>query len=434
MTQTHPSTTLDAEESVDGQVGNQAAHDGAPEAEPYDTSEPGWSLKIMMDPEFAKDPRPYFARMRSGPPARDDIDIPGRKPTILVTRAKDVEDTLRNPKLFSSQFGEGMGGIGNDRPLIPLQIDPPDHKKYRVLLDPYFAPRQMAKHEEAVAALVNQLIDRFIDQGSCEFTSEFAIPLPCTVFLELMGLPLEKLDYFLWIKDGIIRGHGETNFVKQSEARKTAGTECYRYFEEALDQIAAERTPGLLLDLLEAEIDGERLTREEILDICYLFIIAGLDTVTDSLCCFWSYLAEHPERRRQIAEDPGVIPAAVEELLRWESPVSGVARIVAEDTEISGCPVSAGESLLIFVGAANTDPDSVENAHQVDFDRPVNRHSAFGQGIHRCLGSHLARLELRVAMREWHRRIPEYRIREGADLIWTPMLRAVLEMPLEFTG
>ena len=190
----------------------------------------------------------------------------------------------------------------------------------------------------------------------------------------------------------------------------------------------------MLLDLLEAEIDGQRLTREEILDICYLFIIAGLDTVTDSLCCFWSYLAEHPDRRRRIAEDPSVIPAAVEELLRWESPGSGVARVVAEDTEISGCPVSAGEALLIFVGAANTDPDSVENAHQVDFDRPVNRHSAFGQGIHRCLGSHLARLELRVAMREWHRRIPEYSIREDADLVWTPMLRAVHEMPLEFTG
>lgn len=422
MTQTEPRHTslMDAAGALDGN------------AEPIDVSQPGWSLKIMMDPEFAKDPRPFFARMRNGPPARDDINIPGRKPTVLISRAKDVEDTLRNPKLFSSAFGEGMGGLGNDRPLIPLQIDPPDHKKYRVLLDPFFAPRQMAKHEQDVAALVNQLIDGFIERGSCEFTSEFAIPLPCTVFLQLMGLPLDKLDYFLWIKDGIIRGHGETNFLKQAEARRTAGLECYKYFTEALDRIAAERTPGLLLDLLEAEVDGVRLTREDIMDICFLFIIAGLDTVTDSLCCFWSFLAENPGHRRRIAGEPDVVPAAVEELLRWESPVSGVARVAAEDTEVSGCPVKAGESLLIFVGAANTDPESIENAHQVDFDRPVNRHSAFGQGIHRCLGSHLARLELRVAMREWHRRIPEYRIREGADLVWTPMLRAVHEMPLEF--
>jgi cytochrome P450 len=416
------------------QIGARRASTLDTEAEAIDTTEPGWSLKIMMDPEFAKDPRPFFARMRSGPPARDDIDIPGRKPTVLISRAKDVEETLRNPKLFSSAFGEGMGGLGNDRPLIPLQIDPPDHKKYRVLLDPYFAPRQMAKHEQDVAALVNQLIDRFIEGGGCEFTSEFAIPLPCTVFLQLMGLPLEKLDYFLWIKDGIIRGHGETNFVKQAEARRTAGLECYSYFSEALDRIAAERTPGLLLDLLEAEVDGVRLTREDIMDICFLFIIAGLDTVTDSLCCFWSFLAENPDHRRRIAENQEIVPAAVEELLRWESPVSGVARVAAEDTEVSGCPVHAGESLLIFVGAANTDPDGIDKAHEVDFDRPVNRHSAFGQGIHRCLGSHLARLELRVAMREWHRRIPDYRIRDGADLVWTPMLRAVHEMPLEFTA
>ena len=406
---------------------------GQPEAEPLDTSVPGWSIEIMMDPEFAKDPRPFFARMRSGPPGRDDVDIPGRKPTVLVSRARDVEETLRNPKLFSSVFGEGMGGLGNDRPLIPLQIDPPDHKKYRVLLDPYFAPRQMAKHEDDVALLVNQLIDRFIDGGGCEFTSEFAIPLPCTVFLRLMGLPLEKLDYFLWIKDGIVRGHGETNFVKQAEARSTAGRECYSYFEEALDRIATERTPGLLLDLLEAEVDGVRLTREEIMDICYLFIIAGLDTVTDSLCCFWSYLSEHPDHRRRIAENPEIVPAAVEELFRWESPVSGVARVATEDTEIGGCPVHAGETILAFVGAANTDPTFVDTAHEVDFDRPVNRHSAFGQGIHRCLGSHLARLELRVAMREWHKRIPDYRIREDANLVWTPMLRAVHEMPLEFS-
>jgi cytochrome P450 len=111
-----------------------------------------------------------------------------------------------------------------------------------------------------------------------------------------------------------------------------------------------------------------------------------------------------------------------------------VARIAAEDADLQGCPVHKGESVLLFVGAANTDPATVEGADQVDFDRSVNRHSAFGGGIHRCLGSHLARLELRVAMREWHRRIPDYRIAEGAELIWTPMLRTVLQLPLVFGG
>jgi cytochrome P450 len=404
------------------------------ETPPIDPARPGWSFDFMIDPEFARDPRPYFERLRQLGAQRDALDLPGRPATVLVSRCEDIDHVLRSPQVFSSQFGEGMGGgLGNDRPMIPLQIDPPEHKKYRVLLDPYFAPRHMAKLEPDVSALVNQLIDAFGPRGSCEFTSEFAIPLPCTVFLRLLGLPLEHLDFFLRIKDGIIRANGETRLGEQLKVRQAAGRECYEYFNDALDRLERHPVDGLLCDLLDAEVQGERLTRDEIIDICYLFIIAGLDTVTDSLCCFFAYLAEHPAHRRQIAGDPGVIPAAVEELLRWESPVSGVARIAAQDTEINGCPVHKGDSLLLFVGAANTDPDALDGAGEVDFGRVVNRHHAFGGGIHRCLGSHLARLELRVALREWHRRIPDYHIAAGADLVWTPMLRAVHEMPLVFS-
>ena len=397
-----------------------------------DVSRPGWSLQMMMDQDYARDPRPYFEALRRGCPARDEVRLPERKPTVIVTRYDDVQATLRNAKVFSSRFGDGMGGLGNDRPMIPLQIDPPEHKKYRKLLDPYLEPRKMARLETEVVDLVNQLIDRFEATGSCEFLEEFAVPLPCTVFLRLLGLPLEDLDLFLRIKEGIIRGNGEVTLAAQYEARREAGKLCYEYFEQALDRIQEERIEGLLLDLLEAEIDGDRLTRDEIMDICYLFIIAGLDTVTDSLCCFFTFLSEHPEHRRQIVEDPGLIPGAVEELLRWESPVTGVARIATEDTEINGCPVHRGENLFVLVGAANTDPEAIEDAATVDFQRESNRHFAFGSGIHRCLGSHLARLELRVALREWHRRIPDYHVPPGTELVWTPMLRAVVEMPLVF--
>jgi cytochrome P450 len=399
-----------------------------------DFAKPGWSLEMMLNPEYARDPRPYFTTLRDGAPCRDEIRVPGRKPSVLVTRYEDVERTLRNHKAFSSKFGDGMGGLGNDRPMIPLQIDPPEHKKYRVLLDPYLAPRQMAKLEPDVTALVNQLIDRFEDRGSCEFNEEFAVPLPCTVFLRLLGLPYEDLDLFLRIKEGIIRGNNERTLAKQFEARTAAGKECYAYFEDALDRIARDRVEGLLLDLMEAEVEGQRLTRDEIMDICYLFIIAGLDTVTDSLLCFWHFLATNPGHRQEIVSGPSLIPAAVEELLRYESPVSGVARVATEDTEINGCPVHAGENLFVLVGSANTDPDGIDDATKVDFHRETNRHFAFGGGIHRCLGSHLARQELRVAMREWHRRIPDYHIAEGSELIWTPMLRSLISLPLVFTA
>jgi cytochrome P450 len=397
-----------------------------------DSTRPGWSMEMMMAPAYATDPRPFFGALRQAGASRDDLKIPGRKPSILVSRYQEVQDTLRNAKVFSSRFGDGMGGLGNERPMIPLQIDPPEHKKYRKLLDPFLEPRKMARLEDEVVQLVNDMIDSFEEKGSCELLEDFAVPLPCTVFLRLLGLPLEDLDLFLQIKEGIIRGNNERTLQAQFEARSAAGKQCYEYFEKALDRIQEERTEGLLLDLLESEIEGERLTREEIMDVCYLFIIAGLDTVTDSLCCFFNFLAENPDHRRMIVDDPSLIPNAVEELLRWESPVSGVARIAVEDTEINGCPVHQGENLFVLVGAANTDPDGIDDAGTVDFHRETNRHFAFGSGIHRCLGSHLARLELRVTMREWHRRIPEYHIPPGTELIWTPMLRATLEMPLVF--
>jgi cytochrome P450 len=400
---------------------------------PLDPSRPGWSVEFMVDPEFARDPRPYYERLREIPPQRDALEADGRSPVVLVSRSGDIDQVLRNPQVFSSRFGESMGGLGNDRPMIPLQVDPPEHKKYRVLLDPYFAPRRMAMLEADVAKLVNELIDVFADRGSCEFTSEFAVPLPCTVFLRTLGLPLEHLDFFLGVKEGIVRASGETTLARQIEARQKAGQDCYGYFEEALERLARHPVDGLLCDLLNAEVQGQRLTRDEIIDICYLLIIAGLDTVTDSLCCFFARLAQHPAERQQIVGNPGVVPAAVEELLRWESPVSVFLRVAAEDTEISGCPVQKGDSVMLFIGAANTDSEAVERADQVDFGRDVNRHRAFGGGIHRCLGSHLARLELRVALREWHRRIPDYHIEPGAELVWTPMLRAVHAMPLVFS-
>jgi len=394
--------------------------------------EDGWSIQMMISSEFARNPRPYYEALRHGPPRRDDLEMPGSPRTVILSRHQDVEAAFRNPQLFSSQFGQGSGSLGNDRPLIPLMIDPPEHKKYRVLLDPYFAPRHMAKLEEGLTELVNGLIDKFADKEGCEFTSEFAVPMPCTAFLELLGLPLEDLDFFLHIKEGIVRGHGKLDMEEQIQARTESGRACYDYFEKVLDRLSEERGGGLLCELMEAEVDGQRLTREEIMDICFLFILAGLDTVTDSLCCFFNYLAEHPEQRQRIVDDPEVIPSVVEELLRWESPVAGVARIVTEDTEFNGCPVHKGDSVLVFVGAANTDPDAIERAHEVDFDRTTNRHYAFGGGIHRCLGSHLARLELRVALREWHKRIPHYRVAEGAELVWTPMLRSVHQLPLVF--
>jgi cytochrome P450 len=335
---------------------------------------------------------------------------------------------FRDPVRFTSR---DLVQLGNVRPLIPLSVDPPEHKKYRRILDPLFAPKKMDEIEDDVAARMNHFIDAFIDRGACNFTEELAVLFPSAVFLGLMGLPWEELDTLLRLKDGIMRpGGGNVSPEEQVRIREETGSDIYTYFNAILDERQRHPEKDILTGFLNAVVDGEKLSREEILDICFLFLIAGLDTVTDSLTCFFAFLSQNPAHRRQIVEDPAVIPKAVEEMLRWETPVAGTARLATADSEVSGCPVTAGSLVFVCIGAANVDPAEFDDSMQVRFDRDVNRHLAFGGGVHRCLGSHLARRELRIALREWHRRIPDYQLKPGIELEYPPGLRMVENLEL----
>jgi cytochrome P450 len=288
--------------------------------------------------------------------------------------------------------------------------------------------------EEPVTALVNELIDDFIDDEEIDFAKQFSVPFPSQVFISMLGLPKEELPQFLAMKDGIIRpqvvagqplGHPDTDALQQATADSI-----YTYFEKLLVERGDTRSDDLFSHFLDAEVEGKRLTNDEIVDICFLFLIAGLDTVSASLDCIYGSLAQNPEQRQQIVDNPEGIPQAVEEFLRWETPVMAVARIATRDTEIVGCPVQAGDHVMALIGAANVDTAEFADAEQVRFDREANRHIAFGGGVHRCLGSHLARLELRVALREWHRRIPDYRLKPGTELDYTPGIRSVDTFPM----
>jgi cytochrome P450 len=387
-----------------------------------------------MDPEMAANPQPVFKVMRDEMPVME-MDM-GSGRGVLLTRKTEIDEALRHPEIFSSNMD--AVDLKNKRPMIPLQIDPPEHKKFRKLLDPLFAPRKMALLDDEVSVLVNHLIDGFIDRGEVDFSREFSIPFPSQVFLTLLGLPLDEVDRFLVMKDGIIRPDHVTGKPYGSRAvhdyQQKVADSVYEYFDEILDQREVERRSDLLSHFLDAEVEGDRLTREDILDICFLFLIAGLDTVTATLDCMFSFLAQHPEHSRQIVENPAVIPNAIEEMLRWETPVMGVARVAVKDTELAGCPVHSGDAVMIMLGSANTDETEFPDADEVRFDREVNRHIAFGGGIHRCLGSNLARLELRVALREWHKRIPEYEVEPGHTLVYTPSIRSIEHFPMRFTA
>ncbi len=396
-----------------------------------DGADDGGSFISLMDEKTAANPQPLFKVLRDTMPV---IPIDGMG--VMVTRKAEAEEVFRHPEIFSSN--SDAVDLKNLRPLIPLQIDPPDHKKYRKLLDPIFAPRQMALIEESVARTVNELIDGFIDRGEVDFASEFSIPFPSRVFLDLLGLSFDELPRFLAMKDGIIRPHLVVGAEFGSEAaqdhQQLTADSIYEYFNEILDRRERRREDDILSRFLDAEVDGTKLTREDILDICFLFLIAGLDTVTATLDCIFGYLVHHPDQRQRIVDDEGVIPAAIEELLRWETPVQIVARVAMEDTEVAGCPVQKGDNVMVLIGSVNTDEADLPDADDVRFDREVNQHSAFGAGVHRCLGSHLARQELRVALREWHRRIPEYSVPEGHTLVYTPAIRSIDHFPMVFTA
>jgi len=346
-----------------------------------------------------------------------------------------TEHVLRHHELFSSQFELGLGNV---RPMIPLNVDPPMHSKYRKLLDPLFAPRRMDEQEEDITRRVNGFIDAFIDRGECNFSEDFAELFPSSVFLGLMGLPEEQLRMFLRLRDGIL--HPEKidpdamfDVEKRQVVMNATGQEIYEYFGALVDERRARPADDIISRFIASEIDGERLSRNDILDICFLFLIAGLDTVSDSLTCFYAFLATHPEHRQQIVDHPEVIANAVEELLRWESPVpTGVPRVATQDTELpNGTQIPAGTAVAINYGAANVCPVTFGDPLEVRFDREVNPHIAFGGGVHRCLGSHLARRELRITLREWHRRIPDYSIKPGHEkLEYPPGLRHVKDLTL----
>lgn len=388
----------------------------------------GAGIAELMTPELARNPQPILSMLRMATPVfrMDGVGI-------IVSSREGVDEILRKPKIFSSNVS--AHDMKTERPLIPLQIDPPDHKKYRKILDPMFAPQRMRPLEDVTATLVNELIDAVIDQDEIDFTTAFSTPFPSQMFLSLFGLSMDELPTFIKMKDGAIRpdavigqplGHPETEAYQQEIADSI-----YAYFTKVIaERRAGEPQEDLITHLMTVEVDGESLSDEEILDICFLMLIAGLDTVTASLDCMFAYLAANPEVRHKIANEPDAIPAMVEEMLRWETPVMGCARIATQDTTLDGFEIAKGEQVMGLLLAANQDEAFCPHADELKWDRDSNRHLAFGGGVHRCLGSHLARLELRVALQEWHRRIPDYRIKEGVELNFTPGIRTVDTFPM----
>jgi cytochrome P450 len=335
----------------------------------------------------------------------------------LLTRQEDILAVAQDPGLFSSRyFNPALGG---EPPftLVPVNLDPPDHTKWRRLLAPVFAPGAVAAWDDRIRARARELVTTLQPRGGCDAVKDFALRLPTSVFLSLMGLPQEELDRFLLWETAILHPGPDGTFEGLSPL--DAQDAVSRYFTDLVAQRRSGAATGsdgtdLVSLAMTWQIDGEPISDEDLMSFYLLMFEAGLDTVTAELGYGMYHLATHPEHRARIVADPAAIPNAVEELLRVY-PIVNPPRVLTRDAEINGCPVEAGEYVVMGLSAAGRDERVFEDAREVDLDRARIPHLTFGGGPHRCLGSHLARHELAIAYETWHEAIPEYRVDESAE-------------------
>ena len=368
----------------------------------------------------ARAPRPAYHRpSKSAPTQQKDV---------IVGRRCDVEEVLRHPELYSSA---GRRPVGNVRPLCPVELDPPAHSAWRAALDPLFAPNQVGELARSITGLAAELIRGFADEPEIDFAAQFSVPFPAQVLMTLLGLPLDDLAWLLDLKEGVIRPNRALGKPLDDPEviayQTTMSAEVYDYFGTALDARQGTRTDDLLSRLLDVEVDGQQLSRDSLLDVCFGLLVEGINPMSAALDCVFARLAEHPEFRDALIANPR---QALEELLRWEAPVTFVTRTAVTDTVLGGCPISARQRVFVLLSAANIDPVESRDADVLRWNREANRHLAFGAGVHRCLGSHLARLELSIALREWHARIPHYFVTEPTDLAFTTGVRTVDRFPM----
>jgi cytochrome P450 len=389
------------------------------------TSATGGRLRFSTLPMAVNRTDAYRLVRAAGPIAR------GMAGGYILSSSEYVEYALKNPRLFSSR--KAFDAVGSPLPMVPIAFDPPEHRRYRRILQPFFGPRGTAAWQPRVRALVGELIDRIIDRGECDLVADLAVPLPAEVFLTLFGLPLEDLDRLVAWKEGLLASPMLNPAGQPSEEIVRVGAELFEYLVGHIEQRRGQADSDDLLGRMLAAAGEERLTDEELLGMSFLFVLAGLDTVTSALSTAFATLAADPRLRQQIAADPAVIPDAVEELLRMDGPVVFLPRVTTQDVTLPDQFIPAGSNVQVAIAVANRDPAEHPDPDEIDFGRQ-ERHFAFGGGPHRCLGSHLARMEMREVLAEWHRRIPEYKLAPETipRVAWPTGLVGLDSLPLVF--
>jgi cytochrome P450 len=375
-----------------------------------------------LNPSWVNDPFPIWDGMRKTCPIAHTDRFMG---VYFPSRYEDVRAVAYDTEHFSSRRIIVRETPPPRIPAPPITSDPPEHRPARMVLLPPFTPDAMKKLEPRARALANELIDKFIARGTADAAVEYAQEIPVRLIAHMLGLPESDGDlYRKWIK--MVLEDGITNVAIAVQA---AG-EMQQYFGAYVQERLKKPGDDLISYLSSVEFKGEKLTPENVIGSLRLLLIAGIDTTWSAIgSCIW-HLARTPDDRRRLVKDPALMPTAIEELLRAYAPVT-MAREVVKETAINGCTFKPGEMVLLSFPAACRDPEMFPDADKVIIDRKENRHAAFGLGIHRCVGSNLARMEMTVAVEELLKRIPEFSL--DGEVTWSEgTVRGPRRLPIKF--
>ncbi|PCK78171.1 cytochrome P450 [Rhizobium sophoriradicis] len=352
------------------------------------------------------DPHAAVACVHDGPPIfYSPCNTRDGRGTWVITRAEDQRRLLQDTETFSSHRSLFASALGENWPLIPLELDPPAHGAFRSLLNPLLSPKRVIELEPAIRDRAIALISKIsASSTSCDVMKDFAFPFAVSIFLRLLGISDERLDTFVGWGKHLLHGDG----VKRTAAART--------ILAFIDELAATRrikpADDFMTFVVQANVDGRPLRDEEIRGMGVLLFVAGLDTVATAIGFDLAHLARNPKEQELLRSEPDRIVLAAEELLRAYSTVQMI-RVATKDISFEGAPIRKGDYISCATMIANRDPAEFERPNTIDLARKDNRHTAFASGPHRCLGSHLARREIVIGLEEWLSRIPEFRIKEG---------------------
>lgn len=344
---------------------------------------------------------------------------------FYLTHRDDVLAALRDPGLFSSK--KAFDVLGSPLPLVPISFDPPEHTRFRKILQPFFSPHTLKEMLPSLQKQAIDIIDAVVAKGECEVVADIAIPYPSQVFLTLFGLPPEDRDKLIAWKDSVI---ALADSPTLEGADLTPALELFAYLTEAINERRAN--PGR--DILSQVLTGEdALDDAEVMGLSYLFVLAGLDTVTAAMSAALLELARNPELRAALREDPDQMDVFVEEIVRLEPPAPMLPRVTTAEVTIGDVTLPADTMVRLCIGAINRDDADEISTNDVVMDGKVHRHWGFGGGPHRCLGSHLARLELKLILGEWLQRVPEFFVEAGYEpqIIFPAQTFALERLPLK---